>query len=92
MTNKLSLQLFSPDQNRAPVQCDSIRLPIVEDEKGRFSGSYGIRPGHARAVLALGAGTVRAYAAEKEILSLQITGGFATVEQDTVQITVDGIQ
>ena len=40
MNEKLSLIIFTVDRQIEVSECDSIRLNIADDIKGRFSGSY----------------------------------------------------
>ena len=85
----LILNITTPKGTLGPVTCDSIRLTISEDPKGKSGGSYGIRPGHAKALLALGKGPVKAFLSGRILLSGEGSGGFATVDKDTVTIVTE---
>ena len=74
------------------MECDSVRLPISDNVKGEFSGSYGIRKGHANAVFSLKAGKIKLTANEKTVFEADISDGFATVENNEVCITVSDVK
>ncbi len=91
MKDILTVRFFSVDRQIPDIECDSVRLPVSDNMKGGFSGSYGIRKGHARAVFSLKAGKVVLTSADKTVFSADISDGFATVENNEVCITVDRI-
>lgn len=92
MKDSLTLKIFTVDRQIEISDCDSIRLNIADDKKGRFSGSYGIKKGHARAVFSLCAGTVTAYKKDEPVFSAETSDGFGMVEDDTVSLTVDTVK
>ena len=53
MSDSLVLKIFCVDRQLEVNDCDCVLLSIAEDAKGRFSGSYGIKKGHAKAVFSL---------------------------------------
>lgn len=91
MENLLAVKFFTVNHQIPVIECDSIRLPIADKLNGEFSGYYGIRKGHAKAVFALKAGKVTATLNEETIFSAEITDGFAIVETNEVNITVDKV-
>lgn len=92
MKDRLTFTLFTPHRTLEPVECDSVRLPVSDSVGGKFSGSYGIRKGHAKAVFALAEGKVLVHYNGKEIFSAECEGGFATVENDDIRVIVDGLK
>ena len=84
--------LFTPHRQYAPIECDSVRINIADSVSGKFSGSYGIRKGHAKAVFSLSEGIISASLKGQEIFSAECESGFATVADDEVRVTVDGIK
>lgn len=92
MKDRLTFTLFTPHRTLAPLECDSVRLCIADSVTGKFSGSYGIRKGHAKAILSLAAGRISVSLDGKEIYSVQCDGGFATVENNEVRVIADGIK
>ena len=92
MKDKLTFTLFTPECSFTPVECDSVKLPVADSVSGKFSGSYGIRKGHAKAVFSLGAGKITVRIKEKEIFFAECDGGFATVENDEVRVIADGVK
>ncbi len=91
MKDKLTFALFSPHCEFPSVECDSVKLSIADSLSGRFSGTYGIRKGHARAVLALAPGKISVFLEGREIFSAESQGGFATVENNAVRVICDGV-
>lgn len=91
MKEKLTFTLFTPHRKFPSIECDSVKLSIVDSISGKFSGTYGIRKGHAKAVFALANGKISVSLDGQEIFSAESTGGFATVENDDVRVTADGI-
>lgn len=84
--------LFTPHRQFPPLECDSVKLNISDSISGKFSGSYGIRKGHAKAVFSLAEGKISVSLKGEEIFSAQCKGGFATVENDEVRVIADGIK
>ena len=82
----LVLKIITQEGALPEVYCDSIRVDIAEDTKGRGDGSYGIRKGHAEALLALGKGKIRACENGKEIFSHPVNGGFATISKNIITV------
>ncbi len=87
---KMKFTLFTPHRQFPSLECDSARLNISDSVGGKFSGSYGIRKGHAKAVFSLAEGKISVSLKGEEIFSAECQGGFATVENDEVRVTVDG--
>lgn len=91
MKEKLTFTLFTPQRMFPSIECDSVKLCIADSISGKFSGTYGIRKGHAEAVLALAPGKISVSLDGKEIFFAESQGGFATVENDDVRVIVDGV-
>ena len=91
MKDSLTVKFFSVESQIPEMECDSLQLPIADNAKGEFSGSYGIRKGHANAVFSLKAGRVVLSEKGKVVLTVQISEGFATIENNLVCITVSSL-
>ena len=91
MKDFLTVQFFSVEGPTPPMECDSLQLPIADSLDGAFSGSYGIRKGHANAVFSLKAGKVVLTKNEKVAFAANISEGFAMVENNLVSITVSSL-
>ncbi len=89
---KMKFILFTPHRKFPPVECDSVKLNIADSTNGKFSGSYGIRKGHAKAVFSLKEGKVSVSLNGQEIFSAVCSEGFATVDNDEVRVTVDNVK
>lgn len=87
-TGEMTLCVIDHDGQRT-FACDSVRLWVKDDEKGRGGGAIGIRRGHTRAVIALCAQTLRAYREGEVVCEMTIPGGIATVEADVIRVFVD---
>lgn len=91
MKEKLTFTLFTPQRKLPELECDSVKLSIADSVSGKFSGIYGIRKGHARAVLALAPGRISVSLDGQEIFSAEARGGFAAVENNEVRVVDDGV-
>ena len=89
MGKQLILKIATPNGAHDPILCDSIRLTICDDLDGRGGGSYGIRPGHAKALLSLDQGSIKAFLSDRCVLTGHSGTGFATVEQNTVTVVTE---
>ncbi len=92
MKDVLTVKFFTVDRRIPDMECESVRLPVSDNIKGDFSGSYGIRKGHARAVFSLKAGKVALTSKENSVFEAEISEGFATVENNEVCITVNSLK
>ncbi len=91
MNDVLTVKFFTVDRPIPDKKCDSVRLPVSDNIKGEFSGSYGIKRGHARAIFSLKEGKVILTSNEKTVFEANISDGFATVENNEVCINVNSI-
>ena len=87
--NSLVLKIYTPEQAYELQECDYITLDIADGEKGEFSGSYGIKKGHADAVFAVAEGKITAKKDGEVVFVAKSSTGFATVKNNTVNVTVD---
>ncbi|MBR5246581.1 MAG: hypothetical protein IKV25_04330 [Clostridia bacterium] len=92
MKDNLTVSFFTVDRQIPPMECDSVRIPVADSTKGEFSGFYGIKKGHARAVFALKSGIVTIAKDGEAVFTAKISDGFAMVEDNEVNITVDRIE
>ena len=92
MNDKLSLKLFLVDRVIEIEDCDYITLDVADDKKGGFSGSYGIKKGHADAIISVREGKVTAQKNGEIVFASQTSSGFATIKKNVVNITVDSIK
>ncbi len=91
MKDRLIVKFYSVDKHISPIECDSVRIPVSDSIKGAFSGTYGIKKGHANAVFSLKKGGVVVSDGGKTIFSAEISDGFAIVENNVISISVDEI-
>lgn len=85
----LTLHIAPGNGKSSSVSCDSVHLIAKDGETGKNGGSLGIRRGHARALIALGAGPVRASLGGVTVYEAELPGGIAFVEHDTVTVFPD---
>lgn len=91
MSKKLLLKIVPPNKSAYSVECDSIKLNISENSKGKSAGSYGIRQGHAKALIAIDEGTISAYENQNCVFSVKTSVGFATIDSDIVTVLAEEI-
>ncbi len=87
----LTLEVYGVDRKLPAIKCDYVRLPLAEDINGRFSGSCGIKKGHAKSALALGKGCIIATENGASVFETEISGGFALVNNNVVSVTADSL-
>lgn len=85
----LSLSVVTPDKIPLTFTCDSIHLTLKEEKAGENGGKYGIRYGHARAVLSLEKGTLEVFLQGKRLFFAACDGGFALVDGDRVTLVTE---
>lgn len=86
---ELTLIIVTPAGAAQPVQCDSVHLTVCDDLQGRGGGSYGIRAGHTKTLLALEKGSLAAFVSGETVLAGKSGSGFATVDKDVVTAVVE---
>lgn len=91
-TGPLTLRIVTPQGVALEIACDSVSLPLADDQSGEGGGSIGVRRGHAKAALALSQGSVSAHAGGKALASTAIEAGFASIENDTVTVITSSAQ
>lgn len=84
--------LFTPHRQFPTYDCDSVRLSIADNADGKFSGSYGIRKGHADAIFSLSEGPISVSLGGNEVFKAICSEGFATVSNDEIRVTVTNIK
>ncbi|MBR5234408.1 MAG: hypothetical protein IKW03_09375 [Clostridia bacterium] len=87
----MKFTLFTPHRIFPSLECDSVKLNVADSVNGKFSGSYGIRKGHAKTVFSLAEGKISVSLDGNEIFSAECSNGFATVENDDVRVIVDSV-
>lgn len=92
MNDKLTVNFYAVDRQLPAMECDSLRVPVSDSVNGDFSGYYGIRKGHTRAIISLKNGDVTINEGGKTIFTAEISDGFALVENNVVSITVDSVK
>ena len=88
----LTLKIVTTGGDDRTIACDSVNLWMAPDTKGKGEGSFGIRKGHAEAVIALGNGPLEAHLEGKSVYSARTEGGFATILRDTVTVVTPKIK
>ena len=86
---ELTLNIVTPKCTYGPFRCDSIHLSVSDDAKGKGGGGCGIRKGHAKALLSLEEGNLKAFHAGETILIGKSGCGFATVDKDVVTAVIE---
>ena len=86
---ELSLTVVTPTGAISPVTCESVHCSVTDDSKGKGGGRYGIRSGHARALLTIAPGEVEALRQGERVFLCRCGSGFATVEDNMVTLVVE---
>ncbi len=89
--DRLTLKIVTPSGSVSPIHCDSIHLTVHDDKNGRGGGSYGIRAGEIKTLFAVDNGPLTAYHEGNVIFSCKLQNGFATVIDNLITVTVEGI-
>lgn len=84
----LTLSIVTLAGTMEPMDCDSVQLHVADNAEGKGGGSYGIHPGHIKALFSLAAGTLTALKNGETVLKAATGDGFATVQDDTVTVVV----
>ena len=92
MKDGLTVRIVTVNHQIPDIQCDGVRVPISDSAKGDFSGYYGIKKGHAKAVFSLRAGKITLTKNENTIFTAEISDGFALIENNEVNVIVDKIE
>ena len=82
----LTLKILSPGGEAANVTCDSIILTVRDNSEGKSGGSYGIRTGHAPALIATDKGQITAKNQGRTVFSDYFDEGMATVDNNIVTV------
>ena len=90
--SELTLNIVTPEGALAPVICDSVHVTVCDDLSGRSGGSYGIRAGHTKTLLALDRGSLEAFLGGERIFSGKSGCGFATVDRDVVTAVIEDLK
>lgn len=91
MNDKLLLNIYTVDSAYEGIECDSVILSIADSSDGSFSGSYGIKKGHAETVFSLKKGKTLALNKGENVFSAATSDGFAMVKSNIVNVTVDSL-
>lgn len=86
MNGAIKLSIVTPKGVAFSVTCDSVRLNTPDDRNGHNGGSIGIRRGHIPAVIAIAEGETVAFSNGTVVLRVRTESGFASVENDEVQV------
>ena len=92
MDGPMTLRVLTPGGAAAETACDSVQLFLRDGADGTGGGLVGIRRGHTPAALALDEGPLWASLRGKEVLRLQIGGGFASVRDDVITVLADRVE
>ncbi len=82
----LTLKILSPGGAATDVVCDSITLTVRDNSQSKGGGSYGIRTGHAPALIATDKGNITAKKDGQTVLSDFFDEGMATIDNNVVTV------
>ena len=84
MSQKLRLEIVTPEKPVSSEEVDEVTIPGLE-------GEFGVFPEHTTFLTQLGEG-VLAYRRGNQTTTLQITGGFCEVRENRVTVLADLIK
>lgn len=82
----LTVKIITPEGEKNEIYCDSLTVTVRDNEKGKGGGSYGIRKGHAEALIALSEGKTTAKKGEETVFSEILPEGFLSVKNNYIEI------
>lgn len=82
----LTLKIITPDGERPEISCDSVSVTVKDNKNGKGGGSYGIKKGHAEALIALDKGTLSAKKGEETIFSENLPEGFLSIKNNYITV------
>lgn len=88
MAKQIFLEIISADGREASVTCDRLFIDIADGKNEKKGGSYGIHPGHAKAVFVLKQGDISAFSGNETVLRKTVDGGIAYVENEKVTVLI----
>ncbi len=88
----LNVTVITPDCEENNFTCDSLHVTVPDGRNKNGGGSYGIRCGHAAAILALDNGRIEAFLKGETVWSGIAAEGFARVEADSVTIVTEELK
>ena len=86
---QIALNIITPQGTYGPYHCDSVHLTVCDSKNGKGGGSYGVRKGHAKALLALDEGYMDGFLSQKIVIQGKSGCGFATIDEDTITAVVE---
>ena len=86
---RLLLTVVYPDRPAEKLFCDAVTITIMDNEKGRGGGLYGIRPGHAPALFALECGKAEARSDGSTVFARTLGAGYAKAADNVVTIVTE---
>ena len=93
MEGTIKLTIVTPAGGNTVVRCDSVRLTTADGIKKKNSGgSFGIRKGHADALIAIAEGPIKALTNGETVFECTVGTGFATVSGgNSVSVLTDSL-
>ena len=88
----MTLTIITPNTAPVSVECDSVHLTAEDNAEGSDGGLYGIRPGHAPAIIALAEGKLEAFLSGEKVMSTICMQGFARVSDNKIIITAESVK
>ena len=88
----LTFRLLTPNGVLTEFECDSVNFFAKDNKNGEGGGSIGIRPGHARTVIALANGLpLKVSFKTKVLFTATVNGGYAEVKDNIVTVLTESI-
>lgn len=88
MSEKMIVDIISADGPANSVVCDRLQVNVADDTGNNKGGSYGIHPGHAKAVLVLSDGEILAFKGQDQVFKQYFNGGIAYIDREKIKILI----
>lgn len=86
---ELTVEIITPQGAKFKKKCTSVHFNVADNLNENYSGSYGVRAGHANAIFALKKGIVMVFDGDSLILKCECGDGFATVNKNLTSLVVE---
>ena len=89
--NSLKVVVTTPEGAIYSDTCDSVTLTVCDGVNGNEGGSYGVRKGHADAIISIANGPITVKRDGKAVFTARLSNGIAMVRNNVLTVTASRI-
>ncbi len=89
--NSLKVVITTPEGTVYSDACDSVILTVCDGVNGNEGGSYGVRKGHADAIISIANGPITVKRDGEAVFTARLSDGIAMVKSNTLTVTASRI-